>query len=99
MVAIAATAHACGVMARSIESGRPIRGLGWLPAGVVEPNFDPAHDRRLRQLLALPEVTWGLGIPSGSAVLLGPEGQVETVGTVFALSDPEGDLGVLAAPE
>jgi cyanophycinase-like exopeptidase len=97
LAAIAAAAQACGQAARSIFGGDPIPGLGWLPGGVVEPNFDPAHDRRLRKLLALPTVSWGLGIPAGSAVLLGPGGDAEFVGTVFELRDPEGDLEVLSA--
>jgi cyanophycinase-like exopeptidase len=95
VVAIAAAAQALGAVARSVFRGEAIPALGWLPRGVVEPNFDPAHDRRLRNLLQRSEVGWGLGIPSGSAVLLGPEGRVELVGVVFGLEDPEGDLQVL----
>ena len=97
VAAIAAAAQACGQAARSIFGGDPIPGLGWLPGGVVEPNFDPAHDRRLRKLLALPTVSWGVGIPAGSAILLGPGTAVEFVGPVFQLRDPEGDLEVLSA--
>jgi hypothetical protein len=33
-----------------------------------------------------------LGIPAGSAVLLGPGGVVETVGVSFVLEGAEGDL-------
>jgi peptidase S51-like protein len=95
VVAIAAAAQAVGAVARSIAPGRTLPGLGWLPQGVVEPNFDPGHDRRLRRLMALPGVRWGLGLPAGAAVLLGPEGEVEIVGTVFRLAEPEGDLEVL----
>ncbi|HKH43615.1 MAG TPA: hypothetical protein VKM72_03030, partial [Thermoanaerobaculia bacterium] len=62
---------------------------------VVEPNFDPGHDRRLRRLLALEGVRWGLGIPAESAVLLGPEGVMEVVGTVFRVTGENGDLEVL----
>ena len=92
VVAIAAAAQAFGVVARSIVRGSTMSGFGWLPGGVVEPNFDPGHDRRLRELLQAPGVAWGLGIPAGSAVLLGPEGRLETVGTVFYIEGTEGDL-------
>ncbi|MCZ6726936.1 MAG: Type 1 glutamine amidotransferase-like domain-containing protein [Acidobacteria bacterium] len=92
IVAIAAAAQAFGMAARSIFGGTSVPGFGWLPGGVVEPNFDPGHDRRLRALLAAPGVTWGLGIPSGSAVLLGPAGEVEIVGTVFGIEGADGDL-------
>ncbi len=71
VVAIAAAAQAAGLWARSIAPGRTMAGFGWLPDGVVEPNFDPGHDRRLRRLMAQPGVRWGLGLPAGSAVLLG----------------------------
>jgi cyanophycinase-like exopeptidase len=92
VVAIAAAAQALGVAARSIFGGDTLPGLGWLPGGVVEANFDPGHDRRLRALLRSPGATWGLGIPAGSAVLLGPESAVEIVGTVFTLEGDDGDL-------
>jgi cyanophycinase-like exopeptidase len=96
VVAIAAAAQAAGAVARSIAPREYLPGLGWLPGGAVEPNFDPGHDRRLRQLLARPGVAWGLGIPAGAAVLLGPGGAVEVVGTVFGLEGAEGELLTLA---
>jgi cyanophycinase-like exopeptidase len=95
VVAIAAAAQCAGAFARSIAAGERIPALGWLPNGVVEPNFDPGHDRRLRKLLAAPGVTGGLGIPAGSAVLLGPDGAVEVEGTAFQVSGSEGDLEVI----
>ena len=67
----------------------------WLAGGVVETNFDPAHDRRLRKLLEASGIDWGLGIPAGCAVLLGPEAQVEVVGTAFLIEDAEGDPLIL----
>jgi len=92
VVAIAAGAQALGQAARGLLGAEVLAGLGWLPGGAVETNFDPAHDRRLRRLMELPGVRWGLGLPSGSAVLLGPGGEVEVVGLVFGLDDAEGDL-------
>jgi cyanophycinase-like exopeptidase len=97
VVAIAAAAQAAGRVARSIAGGELIPGFGWLPETVVEPNFDPAHDRRLRRMLAARGVRWGLGIPAGAAVLLGPDGALEVEGTVFRVEGAEGDLEVLGA--
>ncbi len=95
LAAMAAAAQCAGQVARSMFGGAAVGGLGWLPGGAVEPNFDPAHDRRLRRLMAAPEVEWGLGIPARSALLLGPEGEAEVLGTVFLLGDADGDFEVL----
>lgn len=95
VVAIAAAAQAAGRLVRSFQPGRTLPGFGWLPEGVVEPNFDPGHDRRLRKLLAGEGVRWGLGIPSESAVLLGPDGIMEVIGTAFRVVGANGDLEVL----
>ncbi len=92
VVAIAAAAQALGQVARGLFSGGLEDAFGWLPGGVVEPNFHPSHDRRLRQLLEHPDVRWGLGLPAGSAVLLGPAGEIEIIGTVFGVEGPDGDL-------
>lgn len=101
VVGIAAAAQALGAWAHSPLRREATPGLSWLPGGVVEPNFDPGHDRRLRQLMQVPGVSFGLGIPAGSAILLGPEGVVETVGVSFLLDDPEGEYRILgeADPE
>ncbi len=100
VVAIAAAVQALGVAARSIRVGETVPGLGWLPGGVVEPNFDPEHDRRLRRLLgAAPGATWGLGLPAGSCLLLGPEGAVEPTGPAWVLDGPEGPLRPLGETE
>jgi len=98
VVAIAAAAQAAGQIARSIAPGQTIPGFGWLPGGVVEPNFDPGHDRRLRKLLELPGIRWGLGIPAESAVLLGPDGLVEVVGSAFYVESPSGEMEILEGP-
>jgi hypothetical protein len=95
VVTIAAAAQCAGKIARSIFKGDLIPGFGWLPDGVVEPNFDPAHDRRLRKMLVGAGVDYGLGIPAGSAVMMGPENAVDVVGTVFRIEGAEGDIEVL----
>ena len=95
VAAIAGAAQSVGRFARSFKPGETLAGLDFLPGGVVEPNFDPAHDRRLRRLLALPGVTWGVGLPSGSALLLGPDGTFEVIGTVFRVEGVDGDLEAL----
>ena len=92
---IAAGAQVTGAVARSIFGGGTVPALGWLLGGVVETNFDPAHDRRLRKLLTAPGITWGLGLATSCAVLLGPEEQVEVVGTAFLFEDAEGDPVIL----
>ncbi|MFP3940693.1 MAG: Type 1 glutamine amidotransferase-like domain-containing protein [Thermoanaerobaculia bacterium] len=92
VVAIAAAAQALGAAARSIRPGETLPGLGWLPGGVVEPNFDPGHDRRLRRLLQAPGARWGLGLPAGSCLLLGPDGAAEVVGEAWTLDDSDGEL-------
>ena len=92
---IAAAAQATGHSVRSIFGGKPIAGLGWLPGAAIETNFDPGHDRRLRLLLRQPGVTSALGIPASGALLLGPQGEVRTIGPVFAISQENDDLAVL----
>jgi len=95
IIAIAGAAQAFGCYARSLFGGNNISGLNWLPGGVVEPNFDPGHDRRLRRLMSESGVTWGLGLPASSAVFFGPDNQVDLIGTSFLLEEPDGDLQIL----
>jgi cyanophycinase-like exopeptidase len=99
VVAIAAAAQACGAAARSVSGGRPIPGLGLLPDVVVETNFDPGHDRRLRQLLEASGARRGIGIAAGAALLIGPEGRFEAVGGLFTLASAEGDLVPMTGEE
>lgn len=91
VAAIAGAAQSLGQVARSLFGGKLVPGLGWLPGGVIEPNFEPKASRRLRRLLGHSDAQWGIGIAAGSALLLGPEGEVETVGEVWRLDDPEGE--------
>ncbi len=96
VAAIAAAAQALGTSARALRGGS-LAGFGWLPSTVIETNFSPAHDRRLRELLAAPGLQLGLGLPAGSALLLGPEGETEIVGTVFQIDGAEADIEPLSA--
>ena len=96
VAAIAGAAQCLGAVARGVgERGRLVPALGWLDAGALEPNFDPEHDRRLRQLLRHPGVRWGVGIPPGAALLLGPAGAFEVVGAVYVLTSPDGEYTLL----
>jgi len=99
VVAIAAAAQCCGAAARSVFAGRFLDGLGLALGLAVEPNFDPGHDRRLRQLLERPGVEKGVGIAAGSALLLGPEGGFEAIGDVFTLAGADADLVPLGTGE
>jgi len=92
VAAIAAAAAACGAYYRSLGGGRPHPGLALLPELVVEPNFDPGHDRRLRALLAASPAERAIGLPAGSALLVDPTGGFEAVGDVFALAGPDADI-------
>ncbi len=95
VAAIATAAQALGTWTRGLRGGM-LPGLGWLPGGVVETNFEPGHERRLRQLMERPGVRWGLALTPGSAVLLGPgdgdDPAVEVVGTVYGLDAADGQL-------
>jgi hypothetical protein len=99
VAAIAAAAQCTGMLASSVFAGAALPALGWLDGGVVEPNFDPDHDRRLRQLMRQAGVRWGGGIPAGAALLLGPAGAVEVVDQVYVLREPDGDFTLLEEEE
>ncbi len=92
LAAMAAAAQALGQTTRSLKGKELIPGLGFLPGGAVETNFDPGHDHRLRQLLGHSDVRWGVGLPAGSALLLGPDGERELVGEAFFLDAADADL-------
>jgi cyanophycinase-like exopeptidase len=99
VVAIAAAAQACGATVRSVFGGRALPGLGLLPDAVVETNFDPAHDRRLRQLQAASTASRAIGIAAGAALLLETGGRFEAVGDLFTLAGPEADLVPMSGEE
>ena len=97
VAAIAAGAQALGHTVRSLFGGKLLPGLDWLDGGVVETNFDPPGskpnaDRRLRRLMAGDGASWGLGIPAGSAVILGPDGTVDVQGDAWWIGSADGEL-------
>jgi cyanophycinase-like exopeptidase len=97
IVGIAAAAQSMGRAIRSLYGGQALQGLRWLPEGVIEPNFDPGHDRRLRQLMEVEGIRWGLGLAASSAILFGPGEAIEYVGTSFLLDEADGDFKILGA--
>jgi cyanophycinase-like exopeptidase len=99
VVAIAAAAQACGARLRSVFAGQILPGLALAPGLAIDTNFDPGHDRRLRQLLAGEQGLKGVGLAAGSALLLGAGGAFESVGSVFTLAAPEADLLPLGGDE
>jgi cyanophycinase-like exopeptidase len=96
VVAVAAAAQAAGMWLRSLGGGDARPAFGWLGGTVVEPNFLPTHDRRLRELMQQPGVERGIGLPAGSCLLLPAAGDVDLLGSAFALEEVDGDLKVLA---
>lgn len=92
VAAIAAAAQALGRAAPSLPGHELLDALAWLPGGAVATNFDPRDERPLRRLLEHPAVHWGLGIPAGAAVLLGPNGAVEIVGEAFIVEEGDGEI-------
>lgn len=56
-------------------------GWGWLPNAAIEPHFTRTEAAQsLQSLLALHPGCLGLGIPAGSALAFGPDGQLENIG-------------------
>lgn len=59
-----------------------IPGWGWVQGTVIVPHFHGAtHSPRLRALLHTWPGLLGIGIPEGTALALGPNGEVETWGS------------------
>lgn len=97
VVGIAAGAQALGARVRGLTGGRVLAGLGLLPHAIIDTNFDPGHDRRLRRLLETAGGdTVGFGIGAGSALLVGPDGTVEVLGEVHRLDRADAALERLA---
>lgn len=56
----------------------PVRGLGWLPNGLILPGIaDPGELQTVRELLASEDYAYALGLPEGTALAVGSEGEME----------------------
>ena len=80
------------------RQGRPIPGFGWLPGRGGRAELRSRPRPAPAQAAGCPGIRCGLGIPPESAVLLGPDGAVEVVGTAFQMEGPEWDMEVLEGP-
>jgi cyanophycinase-like exopeptidase len=82
IVGMAAGAAALGAWVVSRDDPEQAEpGWGWLPDIIVGPHFAGAESaNQLRSLLNVYFNCLGLGIPDGTALALGPDGRVETVG-------------------
>jgi len=73
---IVAEGAAAGVLgAWEMSSAQP--GWGWLPGAIVCPHLTDANT--LRQVIKQRPQYVGLGLPDGTALLLGPDNQVKTL--------------------
>ncbi len=82
IAAIGAAASSFGIQARDMRNATPaIPGLGWLRGTVVETSFSTDSDEGLRRLMSLPDVHLGIGIPQRTALVIGPGGATEVVGS------------------
>ena len=95
VVAVAAAAQTVGVWIRSLDGRSMLPGFGWLDGVVVEANFLPTHDHRLRKLLAQPGARIGIGLPAGSCLLLSGQAEPQIAGSIFLLEGPDEDLKML----
>lgn len=82
IVGMGSGAVALGAWVASQDAtGQGVAGWGWLPGVIVEPHFTGTESSdRLRSLLNTHPNCLGLGIPDGTALALGPNGRVETLG-------------------
>jgi hypothetical protein len=78
-VVVAEGEAACAIGAWGLCGDGSLRaGWGWLPEAVIRPSFDDAAATALRDAIKSRSECLGLGIPSGVALALGPENQVQT---------------------
>ncbi len=80
IVAEGQAAGALGVWCTSVGDVELVRGWGWLPDAIVCPSFSDAAAPALRAAIKAHPECLGLGIPTGVALALGPENQVQTLG-------------------
>jgi len=81
ILGMGAGAVAFGAWAHNPTTGEDERGWGWLPSFIVEPHFTgAASSDRLQSLLERHPDCLGLGLPDQTALALGPDGRVVTLG-------------------
>ena len=81
IVGAGAGATALGAWIAGTESTGETEGLGWVEDVIVTPHFEGAESAdQLRHLLDTHSECIGLGIPEGSGLGLGPDGNVVSVG-------------------
>jgi hypothetical protein len=81
--AAGAAAAALGSWVFPAGAGTPgCKGAAWLPGAVLLPGIiEPAIHTEVRAYLAQTEHSYALGLPEGSTLSFGPEGQVEVWGS------------------
>ena len=82
VLAAGPAAAAAGTWVVSAEEDALHPGLSWLPGAIILPGeLEPASVEGVRQWLAAPERVYAIGLPNGSALALGPDGEVELWGS------------------
>jgi cyanophycinase-like exopeptidase len=81
VAAIGAAASCFGTWTRDpARGGAPLPALGWLRNVAIDTGFTPENDAPLRRLMSIPEVEVAVGIPAGTALVIGAGGVTEIVG-------------------
>lgn len=80
VLASGAATEALGSWVWSEQAGDHVGGFGWLPGAVVVTGPAAAGWGHARDLLARRRQAYGLAIPPGDAIGLGPEGEVRLSG-------------------
>ena len=73
------------------EDEEPAVGLGWLTGAIVLPEIDkPGEIPSVKELLSQNKLSYGLGLPRGAVLALGPKGEIE----VWGIASPSVALGI-----
>lgn len=92
-VILASDASCAGLGSWRFRPGipEPVQGLGWLPGGLILPGIaEPGGLQAVRDLLAGQDQSYALGLPSGTALAVGAEGDIE----VWSRKAPKVILGL-----
>jgi hypothetical protein len=81
LMAIGIPSSAIGSWAITDPTTPPLKGLNWLKGAIVLPAIDnPMASPVVRDLLAEQNQSYALGLPKGSMIAFGPQGEVEMWG-------------------